>query len=54
MLRRREREITRTTKERKQDPTKGNDKLAKELNQSYKKHVTQFMRDVVSLVRKIK
>ena len=23
-----------------QDPTKGNDKLAKELNQSYKKHVT--------------
>jgi len=37
-----------------QDPTKGNDKLAKELNQSYKNHVTQFMRDVVSLVRKIK
>ena len=29
-------------------------KYRAELNQSYKKHVTQFMRDVVSLVRKIK
>ena len=31
-----------------------NVKLAKDIKQSYKKHVTQFMRDAVQLTKKVK
>jgi hypothetical protein len=36
------------------DPTKGNQTLARSIKDSYKKNVTQFMRDVVSIVKRIK
>ena len=36
------------------DPRPENKKLAKDIKQSYKKHVTQFMRDVISYVKKMK
>ena len=37
-----------------QDPRPENIKLAKEIKISYKKHVTTFMKDVVSYVKKMK
>ena len=37
-----------------QDPTKGNQTLARSIKDSYKKNVTQFMREVVSIVKRIK
>lgn len=36
------------------DPRPENQKLAKDIKVSYKKHVTQFMRDAVSYTRKLK
>ena len=36
------------------DPTKGNQTLARSIKDSYKKNVTQFMREVVSIVKRIK
>ena len=36
------------------DPRPENMKLAKDIKISYKKHVTQFMRDAVSYTRKLK
>ena len=36
------------------DPRPENKKLAKDIKQSYKKHVTQFMRDTISYVKKMK
>ena len=37
-----------------QDPTRGNQTLARSIKDSYKKNVTQFMREVVSIVKRIK
>ena len=37
-----------------QDPTTGNQTLARSIKDSYKKNVTQFMREVVSIVKRIK
>ena len=37
-----------------QDPTKGNDKLAKDIKKSYKEGVTKFMRDSVLMVKRMK
>jgi len=37
-----------------QDPTKGNDKLAKDIKKSYKDGVTKFMRDSVLMVKRMK
>ena len=37
-----------------QDPTKGNDKLAKDIKKSYKEGVTKFMRDTVLMVKRMK
>ena len=37
-----------------QDPTTGNKTLARSIKDSYKKNVTQFMREVVSIVKRIK
>ena len=37
-----------------QDPTTGNQTLARCIKDSYKKNVTQFMREVVSIVKRIK
>ncbi len=38
----------------KKDPTKGNQTLARSIKDSYKKKVLKFMRDVVSIVKRIK
>ena len=37
-----------------QDPTRGNQTLARSIKDSYKKNVTQFMREVISIVKRIK
>ena len=37
-----------------QDPTTGNQTLARSIKDSYKKNVTQFMREVVSIVNRMK
>ena len=37
-----------------QDPTTGNQTLARSIKDSYKKNVTKFMREVVSIVKRIK
>ena len=37
-----------------QDPTTGNQTLARSIKDSYKKNVTQFMREVVSIVKRMK
>ena len=37
-----------------QDPTTGNQTLARSIKDSYKKNVTQFMREVISIVKRIK
>ena len=37
-----------------QDPRPENIKLAKEIKESYKKHVTTFMKDVIKLTKKVK
>jgi len=37
-----------------QDPTTGNKTLARSIKDSYKKNVTQFMREVVSIVKRMK
>tara|TARA_B110001452_G_scaffold251008_1_gene239685 strand:+ start:471 stop:839 length:369 start_codon:yes stop_codon:yes gene_type:complete len=36
------------------DPRPENQKLAKEIKESYKKHVTTFMKDVIKLTKKVK
>ena len=37
-----------------QDPTTGNQTLARSIKDSYKRNVTKFMREVVSIVKRIK
>ena len=37
-----------------QDPTTGNQTLARSIKDSYKKNVTQFMREVISIVKRMK
>ena len=37
-----------------QDARPENQKLAKEIKESYKKHVTTFMKDVIKLTKKVK